>query len=201
MECEEKGDGEWVRRVQAGEVEAFGELVRRHEKMVFNLLYRWLGDHDEAAEAAQEVFLSAFRSIGRFRGDARFSTWLYRIAVNQAKNRKRARIVSERRRVSPEAGDPEGDGGLPANLPGPGPNPAEEAERKELQHRVQEGIDRLKEDEALILLLHDLRGVAYEEIADVLNLPIGTVKSRLHRAREALRARLAPYYDATKAER
>jgi RNA polymerase sigma-70 factor (ECF subfamily) len=201
MECEEKGDGEWVRKVQAGEVDAFGALVRRHEKAIFNLLYRWLGDYDEAVEAAQEVFLSAFRSIGQFRGEASFSTWLHRIAVNQAKNRKRALFVRERGRVSPVIDDPEGDGGVPANLPHPGPNPAEEAERNELQRRVQEGIDRLKEEEALIILLHDLQGFAYEEIAEILDLPIGTVKSRLHRAREALKARLAPYYDETKAER
>ncbi|HET6371010.1 MAG TPA: sigma-70 family RNA polymerase sigma factor [Nitrospiria bacterium] len=201
MESEEKGDGEWVRTVQAGEVDAFGVLVRRHEKAIFNLLYRWLGDYDEAAEAAQEVFLSAFRSIGQFRGEASFSTWLHRIAVNQAKNRKRARIVRERGRVFEAIGDPERDGDVPANLPHPDPDPAEEAERNELQRRVQEGIDRLKDEEALIILLHDLQGFAYEEISKMLALPIGTVKSRLHRAREALKSRLAPYYDATKAER
>ncbi|TAJ98225.1 MAG: sigma-70 family RNA polymerase sigma factor [Candidatus Manganitrophaceae bacterium] len=188
-------DWEWVQRVQNGETDAFEILIQRHQKPIFNLLYRWLGDREEASDAAQEVFLAAYRAIREFRGDALFSTWLYRIAVNQAINRRKRLGVDQARRAaldpidSAEAPDPLAD------LPHPGPNPAQEAERKETHARIQEGLNGLKEEEALIILLHDLQEVPYEEIARILKLPLGTVKSRLHRARLALKAKLADYFD------
>jgi len=89
MVQEEKNDWEWVQKVQKGETEAFEVLVIRYENQIFNLLYRWLGNYDEASEVSQEVFLSAFRSIKQFRGDSSFSTWIYRISINQAKNRRK----------------------------------------------------------------------------------------------------------------
>lgn len=188
-------DWEWVQRVQNGETDAFEILIQRHQKPIFNLLCRWLGDREEASDAAQEVFLAAYRAIREFRGDALFSTWLYRIAVNQAINRRKRLGVDQARRAaldpidSAEAPDPLAD------LPHPGPDPAQEAEREETHARIQEGLNGLKEEEALIILLHDLQEVPYEEIARILKLPLGTVKSRLHRARLALRAKLADYFD------
>jgi len=196
MDHEEKNDGEWVRRVQGGETEAFEVLVRRHEKSIFNLLYRWLGDYDEAAETAQEVFLSAYRSIRNFRGDSKFSTWLYRIAVNHAKNRQKGLGASRRRMTPLESADPDGEGGPVARLPDPGPDPVQEAERAETHQRVQKWLGSLNADEALLILLHDLQDVGYEEMAQILNIPLGTVKSRLHRARLALKAKLAPYFNS-----
>ena len=201
MEHEQKSDWEWVQRVQAGETDAFEILVHRHQKTIFNLLYRWLGDYDEAAEAAQEVFLSAYRSIKRFRGESSFSTWLFRIAINRAKNRRNSLIASRKRMVSLEIADPEGDGGPVASLPHPGLDPAQEAEQQEIHEQVQQGLNSLKADDALLILLHDLQYVPYEEIAEVLDIPLGTVKSRLHRARQSLKARLAPYYYSTKAKK
>ncbi len=194
MDHEGKSDWEWVQRVQGGETDAFEALVRRHEKMIFNLLYRWLGDYHEATDTAQEVFLSAYRSIKSFRGESSFSTWLYRIAINQAKNRRKNLITSQQRMVALEILDPEGDGGPVASLPHPGPDPAQAAEQQEVHDRVQQGINSLKSNDAMIILLHDLLDVSYEEIAKVLDISLGTVKSRLHRARQALKARLAPYY-------
>lgn len=193
-------DWEWVQRVQNGDVDAFEILIQRHQKPVFNLLYRWLGDSDEASDAAQEVFLAAYRGIQEFRGDALFSTWLYRITFNQAINRRRGLAVDQARRA---ASDPELDEAADplANLPHPGPDPAQEAEQKERQTRIQQGLNDLKEEEALIILLHDLQELPYEEIARILKLPLGTVKSRLHRARLALRAKLAPHYDSSRMER
>jgi RNA polymerase sigma-70 factor (ECF subfamily) len=93
-----------------------------------------------------------------------------------------------------ETPDPEKDGDPVAGLPHPGPDPSQEAERQEVHDRVQDGINSLKGDDAMIILLHDLQDVSYEEIGEVLNIPLGTVKSRLHRARQALKAKLAPYY-------
>jgi len=196
MDHEGKNDGEWVRKVQAGETEAFEVLVRRHEKTIFNLLYRWLGDYDEAAETAQEVFLSAYRSIRKFRGDSQFSTWLYRIAINHAKNRQKG-LGASRHRLAPfEFSDPDGEGGPIAHLPDPGPDPVQEVERMETHERVQKWLNGLNADEALLILLHDLQDVPYEEMAHILDIPVGTVKSRLHRARHALKAKLTPYFNS-----
>lgn len=201
MDHEGKSDRDCVQRVQAGETDAFEVLVRRHEKRIFNILYRWLGDHDEAAEAAQEVFLSAYRSLKKFRGDATFSTWLYRIAVNHAKDRRKNLNTVRQRMVPLETADPEGDGGPVTRLPHPGPDPAQGAEQQEVQERVQQALNRLDADDALLILLHDLQDVSYEEIVQVLGIPIGTVKSRLHRARQVLKTILAPYFYSTKVQK
>lgn len=189
-----QSDWVWVQRVQAGETEAFEVLIHRHEKRLFNLLYRWLGDYEEAAEAAQEVFLSAFRSIRSFRGEALFSTWLYRIAVRQAQNRS-LRLQRARQRSVP-LGDPDPgrDGDPTSSLVDPEPNQAEEAEQKEIRSRVHEALRSLQPDEALVIILHDLQEVSYEEMATMLEIPLGTVKSRLHRARRALKAQLTPHF-------
>lgn len=194
-------DGRWIRRVQAGEAEAFEPLVERYQKPIFNLLYRWLGNYDDAADIAQEVFLAAFRALHQFRGEAKFSTWLYQIAINQAKNRRKQLAVNASRMAPTPMDDPEQDGDPIANLPHAGPDPAQLAEQQELSAHVQQGLNHLSSDDALMILLHDLQGASYDEIAALLQIPLGTVKSRLHRARLALKVRLAPHYDRHKAER
>ena len=185
MVHEERSDWECVQKVQDGDADAFEALVRRHEKRIFNLLYRWLGDYDEAAEVAQEVFLSAFRAIKRFRGDSSFATWLYRIGVNHAKNRQKSLLLARRRQQSTEVSDPPGD---------PASDPAMGVELRERHDLVQWGLSDLDADDALLILLHDLQEFRYEEIAELLDIPLGTVKSRLHRARQALKTKLAPYF-------
>lgn len=194
-------DWEWVQRVRNGETDAFEILIQRHQKPIFNLLYRWLGDIEEASDAAQEVFLSAYRAIQDFRGDALFSTWLYRIAVNQAMNRRKRLAVDLSRRAAIDSNDPEEAHDPLADLPHPGPDPAQAAEQKEAHVRVQQGLNSLQEEEALIILLHDFQDLPYEEIGRVLKVPVGTVKSRLHRARLALKVKLAPYYDSSGIEK
>lgn len=181
------GDAECVARVQRGDTESFEILVRRHQKATFNLVYRLLGDPDEAAEVAQEVFLSAYKSIQQFRGDAVFSTWLYRIAFNHAITRRKTLQISQQRHLPLEGMEIVADSSV---------DPARKAERIEIQSRVQQALDSLDKQDALIILLRDLQDVPYEEIAGVLNIPVGTVKSRLHRARKALKDRLAPYFYA-----
>lgn len=185
MDLAERSDAECVRRLQAGKTDAFEILVRRHEKTIFNLVYRLLGDYDEATETAQDVFLSAYRSIRQFRGEAHFSTWLYRIAVNHAKTRRRSLANAQRRMVALEATDQVSDGRS---------NPAETVMQREIQQRVQQALKSLEPDDALVVLLRDLQDVPYEEMARILEVPIGTVKSRLHRARQALKSRLASYF-------
>jgi RNA polymerase sigma-70 factor (ECF subfamily) len=180
-------DSECVRRIHEGNVDAFEVLVRRHQKTIFNLLYRMLGDYDEAAEAAQETFLSAYRAIGRFRGDANFSTWVYRIAINQASSRRRNLSQSQARTLPLESAERVNETGA---------DPAERVEQKEIQQQVRKALTELDANDAAIILLRDLQDVPYEEVARVLNVPMGTVKSRLHRARRALKVRLQPYFNA-----
>jgi RNA polymerase sigma-70 factor, ECF subfamily len=181
----EIGDAECVKRVQRGDTESFEILVRRHQKTTFNLIYRFVGDYDEATETAQEVFLSAYKSIQQFRGDASFSTWLYRIAFNHASTRRQSLHSKLKREVALDDTVILVDGGA---------DPAASAERREIQQCVQQALNSLDRDDAQIILLRDLQDVRYEDIAETLDVPVGTVKSRLHRARQALRASLAPYF-------
>jgi RNA polymerase sigma-70 factor, ECF subfamily len=185
MLAEEIGDAECVKRVQRGDTQSFEILVRRHQYTTFNLIYRFLGDYDEATETAQEVFLSAYRSIQQFRGDATFSTWLYRIAFNHASSRRKSLSSKLQRQVALEDD---------AVLVDCGADPETSAERKEIQQCVQQALNSLDGDDAQIILLRDLQDVSYEDIAQTLDVPVGTVKSRLHRARQALRISLAPYF-------
>ena len=185
MIAEEIGDAECVKRVQRGDTESFEILMRRHQKTTFNLIYRFVGDYDEASETAQEVFLSAYKSIQQFRGDASFSTWLYRIAFNHASTRRESLHNKLKREVALDDTVILVDGGA---------DPAASAERREIQQCVQQALNSLDRDDAQIILLRDLQDVRYEDIAETLDVPVGTVKSRLHRARQALRASLAPYF-------
>lgn len=188
MLAEEIGDAECVKRVQRGDTQSFEILVRRHQKTTFNLIYRFLGDYDEATETAQEVFLSAYSSIQQFRGDANFATWLYRIAFNHASSRRKSLNSKLQRHVALEdevVADCSAD-------------PETSAERREIQQCVQQALNSLDRDDAQIILLRDLQDVRYEDIAETLDVPVGTVKSRLHRARQALRASLAPYFSTAR---
>jgi RNA polymerase sigma-70 factor (ECF subfamily) len=187
MASESISDAACVRRLQRGDVNAFEILVRRHEKAIFNLVYRMLGDYDDAAETSQEVFLSAYRAIGQFRGDANFSTWIYRIALNHAITRRKNTSLRQKRFISIDGTDMTDDAQI---------GPAETLEKKELRERVQRALNELDPEDATVILLRDLQDIPYEDIARVLKIPVGTVKSRLHRARQALKARLAAYFRA-----
>jgi RNA polymerase sigma-70 factor (ECF subfamily) len=185
MHAEGIGDAECVRRVQQGDTDSFEILVRRHERTIFNLIYRLLGDYDEAAEVAQEVFLSAYKSIGQFRGDANFSTWLYRIGLNHASSRRKSLNNAQQRHVPFDGTEVIADRAA---------DPARSFESKEIQQRVQQALNSLEPDDARIIVLRDLQDVPYENVAEMLGIPVGTVKSRLHRARQALKANLSLYF-------
>jgi RNA polymerase sigma-70 factor (ECF subfamily) len=181
-------DAELVERWQAGDLSAFEALVTRHERRVFRLLYRMLGSREEAEDASQDAFLSLFRHGHRFRREARFSTFVYRVAANAALNRRRtlgrARSRSDEFRRRQDAGD---------DLPSSPRNPQASAEGAEVQERVQSALLSLPKDLRMAIVLYDIEGQSYRDIAETLDIPEGTVKSRIHRARNALRSELAEY--------
>lgn len=181
-----------VRLCQAGQTEAFAKLVRNYQDRIYNLLYRMCGRHEDAEDLAQEVFVKAFRNIGRFRGQSRLYTWLFRIAKNTAISH-----IRRRRRVKfvPLTGDDDETQAADARTAGVSarrnPPPEARAIAGETAERIARALDTLEEDFRIVVLLRDIEDMNYDEIADVLEIPAGTVKSRLHRARCRLRDQLA----------
>ncbi len=179
-------EAQLLERCRAGDLDAFDDLMARHQQRVFNLCLWLLRDHDAANDAAQETFIRAYRAIGNFRGDCAFSTWLHRIAVNVSGD------ASTRRRKTPQPLSELATEDSPAPEPAAPlrENPLETLTRNERQRVVRDALNQLSEHHRLVLVLFDIQGYSYEEIAQVLELPIGTVKSRLNRARAALRDKL-----------
>jgi RNA polymerase sigma-70 factor (ECF subfamily) len=177
-----------IQRCAARDEEACAELVSEHQRMVYQLSLNLLGDHNEALDLSQEVFLRVFRTIHTFRGHSALRTWIYRIVVNQARNRQRwwrrrhrAQQVSLDDHIRNHGDLPEqNNGGSPDRLLG----------RKELAEQIRTALDDLPFDQRTALVLREIDGLSYEEIGYSLGIAVGTVKSRLARARESLRARL-----------
>jgi len=185
-----------VDRAREGDTGAFEMLVRRYQGWVFTLAVRLLGDRAEAEDMAQEIFLKAYRGLKRFKGASRFSTWLYAIASHHCLNQLEVR----RRRPRPHrrAGDHPGRGenDSPAvvdRLADQAPRADALLERTDLARIVQAELSNLTAEHRIILVLRDIQGLSYEEIAQALRLELGTVRSRLHRARMEMRARLTPH--------
>ena len=184
-------DDELVARTVAGDASAFDEIVLAYQDRIFNTLFRILSDRNEAEETAQETFLKAFRALAGFRRGARFSTWLYRIAVNAASDRiRRNRHMREGEKFSLDA--PVSDGGADAKsfVRSREAAPDEEVAARETHARVEAAVAALDEEFRTVVVLKDVDGMNYEEIASVLGVSLGTVKSRLFRARERLRDEL-----------
>jgi RNA polymerase sigma-70 factor (ECF subfamily) len=182
------GDRFFLARLRAREERAFEELVIGYEDRVFNLVFRLVGDRAEAEDIAQEVFVTVFKSIETFRGEAKLSTWLLRIAANHAKNRIKylARRAGENGRLD---GAPEAalaDVGK-APLHGHVRSPDAALEAAERGNAIERAIGALDQDQRLVVILRDVEELSYEEICEVTGLPEGTVKSRLHRARLLLK--------------
>lgn len=177
-----------VRRCAAGDDDACATLVGDHQRMVFQLALHLLGDYEEARDLSQDVFLQVFRTIGRFRCQSALRTWIYRIVINQARNRQRwwrRRHRSEQ--VSLESHlDQHSDRALADSTPGPDG----QLKRKETAAKVWHALDALPFDQRTAVVLREIDGLSYEEIAFSLGVAVGTVKSRLTRGREALRGRL-----------
>lgn len=173
-----------------GDPAAFARLVALHERLVFNLAARLLGDAEEARDLAQDVFLQVYRTLDRFEGRSSLRTWLFRIVVNHCRNRRRFWHRRRRDRALPLDALTAGDEAALAREGSAGP--FEQVARRERARLVQEALLELSFDHRAVLLLREVEGLSGGEIAGALGLPAGTVKSRLARAREALRARLAP---------
>lgn len=178
-------DQDLVARCRGGDREAFAELVRKYQNRVLTLATRMLDNRSEAEDVAQDIFIKVFQSLHDFRGASRFSTWLYRVTVNHCLNYIRRRTRQQQTLVGAE----------PAEWmqESPTSNPHKRLEEKERWVLVQAKLQVLSPEHRTIILLRDFEGLSYEEIADVLQLETGTVKSRLHRARMELKALLEPY--------
>lgn len=161
-----------------GDPEAYGGLVRRYQERLHHALYRFLQNADDAADVVQEAFLSAYLALVDFKGGARFYTWLYRIAMNHAIDLRRRQAAARR------GGSREVEVGSP---PDPGLSPDRVAMQRDTANLLHRALGRLSQEHRLVLVLKDIEGMSYEEMAQVLDVPIGTVRSRLHRARLELK--------------
>jgi len=195
-------DQQLVARAQRGDKQAFELLVIKYQRKLGRLLSRWVRDPAEVEDVTQEAFIKAYRALPSFRGESAFYTWLYRIAVNTAKKAlvelKRDPLVSESSRVSADDGD---ETSRVENELTNGETPEGLLASKEIAAVVNSAIEALSDDLRQAITLREIEGLSYEEIAEMMNCPIGTVRSRIFRAREAIAARLRPLLDTRGSER
>ena len=174
-----------LERSKAGDIAAFEMLVEAYQKKIFNLAYRITGNYDDAGDLAQEALIRIFKSIANFKEQSTFSTWVYRITTNvcldDIRKKKNRRVLSLDEEIHVE------DGEMKRQIMSDDPLPDEIAEREELRSIVSSAIDSLPEEQRLVISLRDIQGLTYDEIAEVLDCPSGTVKSRINRARQALK--------------
>lgn len=183
-------EAELVAGLRAGMDDAYETLIRRFEHPVFNLISRLLDDPADAADVVQEVFLKIFRNIDSFRQDASLKTWIYRIAVNEARNQRRWFSRHRKREVGLDAELGEAHS-YRDRLPDPGRSPFEAAVDQETQALIEEALQQVNPNFRAALVLREIEGLSYEEIAEILGVSLGTVKSRILRGRDALKKRLA----------
>jgi RNA polymerase sigma-70 factor (ECF subfamily) len=192
-------DQQLVERVQRGDKAAFDLLVAKYQRKIFRLLSRLIRDQAEIEDIAQEAFIKAYRALPNFRGDSAFYTWLYRIAINTAKNH----LVSQGRRAPTtteadiEEAETFDDGDHLRDLN----TPESMLLTKQVGEAVNRAIDELPEDLRTAIVLREIEGLSYEEIAESMSCPIGTVRSRIFRAREAIAQELKPVLDTAKDKR
>jgi RNA polymerase sigma-70 factor (ECF subfamily) len=192
-------DQQLVERVQRGDKAAFDLLVLKYQRKIFRLLSRLIRDPAEVEDVAQEAFVKAYRALANFRGESAFYTWLYRIAINTAKNH----LVSQGRRAPTtteadiEEAETFDDGDHLRDLN----TPDSMLLSKQVAEAVNRAIDKLPEDLRTAIVLREIEGLSYEEIAETMNCPIGTVRSRIFRAREAIAQELKPVIDTAKDKR
>ena len=165
-----------------GDPAAFGELVRRYQDRLYNTVYRLLDNADDAQDVVQDAFVNAYQSLDGFKGDSQFFTWLYRIAVNTAISHKR----KQRLTLSIDSGR-NGERQVEPPDDSDASRPEHALERAEEERRVQQALNRLSAEHRAVLILKDMEGQKYEAMAEILGVPIGTIRSRLHRARTELR--------------
>lgn len=176
-------EARWVQAAKGGDQDAFESLVRQYEKKVFSLTLRICGNPDDAAEAAQDAFLSAWQGLPFFRGDSSFSTWLYRLSYNACVN-----LLRRENRHRSAAGTSLDDEDVRLDLPDTSASPSESMERQELREEIEAGLRSLTPEHREVLVLREIHQLSYDEIADTLELDVGTVKSRISRGRKQLRS-------------
>lgn len=185
-----------VLRVQAGDNRAFDLLVRKYQHKLISVISRYIHDWSEAQDVAQDSFIRAYRALGNFRGDSQFYTWLYKIAVNTAKNH----LVAQKRRPPTDDIDAEDavHFGSGVHLRDAG-TPEHELMRQEIEQTVMQTVQALPEELRTAITLREVDGLSYEEIAEAMECPIGTVRSRIFRARDAIDQKLRPMLDTQRA--
>jgi RNA polymerase sigma-70 factor (ECF subfamily) len=186
---EAKVDQLLVERVQKGDKRAFDLLIQKYQHRIVSLVSRYVSDHAEAQDVAQEAFIKAYRAIKRFRGDSAFYTWLYRIAINTAKNWI---VAKNRRPPSSDIDATDAEQYAISSRLRETSTPESELLREEIEHTVFDTIAKLPEDLRTAIMLREMDGMSYEEIAITMECPIGTVRSRIFRAREAIDEKLKP---------
>ncbi len=189
----EESDANLVKLAQNGDQKAFQVLVERYQRKVFNICYGMVRNRDDAMDLVQETFVKVFRNLGRFKGDSSFYTWVYRIAKNAGidhiRKAKRNRTVDYDDAIRRDE-NVEDDTLLPSAL---GINPARVMARKELLGRIEDALGELSDNHREVIILREVQGLSYQEIADIAEISIGTVMSRLHHARRNMQALLADY--------
>ena len=181
-------EAELIKRLKSDDREAFNILVREYESKIINIAYGILSDKEEALDASQEVFIRIYKNIDSFKGNASLSTWIYRIAVNICRDGLRKRQRSAKT-ISIDA--PVNDDEQIIDLPDSAPTPEQMTEKTEVQLLVRRAIDELSEEYRTVITLCDIEGLPYDKIAEIIKCPTGTVKSRLNRARAALRRKIS----------
>ena len=186
-----------VAELKAGSEAAYAWLIGEFQQPVYGLVYRIVNDPSDAADTTQDVFLKVFRGMKHFHGESSLKTWIYRIALHEAANRKRWWFRHKAKETSIEPAESEtpvpGEAALQVALTDPSDSPFDNVAHHEVQERVERELRKVPEPYRTTLILRDLEEMSYEEIAEILQVSLGTVKSRLTRGREALRQRLAPY--------
>ena len=185
-------DLDLVKRVQAGDNSAFDLLVRKYQHRIGAVVYRFVPDHAESQDVTQEAFIRAYRAMGNFRGDSQFYTWLYRIAVNTAKNHL---VATKRRPPTADIAADDAEHHAGAGRLHDHDTPEHQLLRQEIERSVSDTVAGLPEDLRQAITLREVDGRSYEEIAQMMQCPIGTVRSRIFRAREAIDRQLRPLMD------
>lgn len=180
-------EAELIHNLKNGDREAFNCLIEQYQNKIINIAFGMLSDTEDAMDASQEVFINVYKSIHTFKENSSFSTWIYRICANVCKDFLRRRMRQAKTVSIYSAGEDEDD---IMEIPDSSMSPEQTSEQKELQREIRRAMDSLTAEHKTVLVMCDIEGMSYEQMADVLNLPIGTVRSRINRARQALRKKV-----------
>lgn len=182
----------WLMQSKAGDLASFERLIEKHQQVAYNIAYRMVGNEEDAKDMTQEAFIKVFKSIKSFREDSSFSTWLYRIVMNTCKDELRKRKINV---VSLDRSLETGESSAQLDIPDLTYSPEVAYEKKELHELLQEALVSIPEQNRTVVVMRDVQGFSYEDIAAVMNIPVGTVKSRINRGRHMLRERITQHYN------